>query len=394
MIKIVLFDLDATLVRVHTDAFVGQYISLLGEALGRHLQGPSERCAEALRSAIQAVSADRDPSCSNRAVFERALAEALTMPPDVLRDAFERAQAEIFPSLAPFFAPDPAASPLLYRLLERGVACAIVTNPIFSLETVHQRMSWGGLPLDLPYALITSLDEVHFAKPQPHLYEEVLARVGYEADQALMVGDDFQNDIAPTQAIGMHAYWLNGLQTLATFAAEVENGLLERLARQPLPSEQREQVVPRLLGNTAALFGIVNAAPPQVWYMRPEPDEWTPLEVVHHLRQSEREVQRPRLQRILAEENPFLPTPPEPFRPNSVTLTETAEQIAADFWRERSQTLAFLEQLPLEAWSRPARHAIFGPTTLLEMAHFTARHDRLHLNQLWASVSSTGGMGL
>ncbi len=394
MIKIVLFDLDATLVRVHTDAFVGQYITLLGEALARHLQRPSERCAEALRSAIRAVIADRDPSCSNRAVFERALAEALAMPLDVLRDAFERAQAEIFPSLAPLFAPDPAALPLLYRLLERGVAFAIVTNPIFSLETVHQRMSWGGLPLDLPYALITNLDELHFAKPQPHLYEEVLARVGYEADQALMVGDDFRNDIAPTQAIGMHAYWLNGSQTLAAFAAEVENGLLERLARQPLPSEQREQVVPRLLGNTAALFGIVNAAPPQVWHMHPEPDEWTPLEVVHHLRQSEREVQRPRLQRILAEENPFLPTPPEPFRTNSLTLTETAEQIAADFWRERSQTLAFLEQLPLEAWSRPARHAIFGPTTLLEMAHFTARHDRLHLNQLWASVSSTGRMGL
>jgi hypothetical protein len=107
---------------------------------------------------------------------------------------------------------------------------------------------------------------------------------------------------------------------------------------------------------------------------------------VHHLRVSERDVQRPRLMRIAYENNPFLPPPPEPFRPNSVQLTETADAIAADFWRERAQTLAFLEQLPPEAWSRPARHAIFGPTTLLEMAHFTARHDRLHLNQLCQTV--------
>lgn len=248
-------------------------------------------------------------------------------------------------------------------------------------------MIWGNLPLDLPYALITNLDELHFAKPQPHLYEEVLARIGYEPDQAIMVGDDFQNDIAPSQAIGMHAYWINGAQTLATFAAEVQNGLLERLARQPLESKRRDQVMPRLLGNTAALFGMVASAPPQVWHMRPDPEEWTPLEIVHHLRESERDVQRPRLRRIAEEDNPFLPAPPQPFRPNSVQLTETAQEIAADFWRERAQTLAFLEQLPSETWSRPARHAIFGPTTLLEMAHFTARHDRLHLTQLCQTIS-------
>lgn len=386
MIKIVLFDLDGTLVRVDTDAFVREYIRLLSEALAQTLQQPAELFANAIRAAIRAVIADLDPSCNNRAVFERAFTETLAMPLEGLREAFERAQTAIFPSLAPFFAPDPAAVPLLHRLLERDIAVAIVTNPVFSLGTIYQRMSWGGLPLDLPYALITSLEEMHFAKPQPHLYEEVLARIGYEPDQAIMVGDDFRNDIASTQAIGMHAYWLNGAQTLATFADEVENGLLERLARQPLPFEGREQVLPRLLGNTAALFGMVDATPSRVWHMHPDPEEWSPLEVVHHLRESERTVQRPRLRRIAEEDNPFLPAPPQPFRPNSLTLTETAQEIAADFWRERAQTLAFLEQLPPEAWARPARHAIFGPTTLLEMAHFTARHDRLHLNQLCQTV--------
>ncbi|MDW8300269.1 MAG: HAD hydrolase-like protein [Anaerolineae bacterium] len=387
MIKVVLFDLDATLVRVQTDAFVREYIRLLADTLAQQLQVPAERCAQAIRTAIRAVIADLDPTCSNRAVFERTFAETLAMPLDVLRDAFERAQTAIFPTLEPFFAPEPVAMPLLRSLLEREIAFAVVTNPVFSLETIRQRMIWGNLPLDLPYALITNLDELHFAKPQPHLYEEVLARIGYEPDQAIMVGDDFQNDIAPSQAIGMHAYWINGAQTLATFAAEVQNGLLERLARQPLESKRRDQVMPRLLGNTAALFGMVASAPPQVWHMRPDPEEWTPLEIVHHLRESERDVQRPRLRRIAEEDNPFLPAPPQPFRPNSVQLTETAQEIAADFWRERAQTLAFLEQLPSETWSRPARHAIFGPTTLLEMAHFTARHDRLHLTQLCQTIS-------
>jgi FMN phosphatase YigB (HAD superfamily) len=386
MIRVVLFDLDATLIRVQTETFVREYVRALSAALAEALRLPVARCAQALRSAAQAVVADLDPSCGNRAVFERSLAESLAMPLAPLREVFERAQAAIYPSLAPLIAPEPAALPLLERLLAREVAFAVVTNPVFSLETIRQRMVWGNLPLDLPYALITSLDELHFAKPRPHFYEEVLARIGFEPDQAIMVGDDFQNDIAPAQAVGMHTYWINGERTLRDFAAEVQDGLLERLARQPVDSDRRAQIVPRLLGNTAALFGMVDATPLQAWHMRPEPNEWTPLEVVHHLRESERDVQRPRLMRIAHEDNPFLPLPPEPFRPNSVQLTETAHEIAADFWRERAQTLAFLEQLPPEAWSRPARHAIFGPTTLLEMAHFTARHDRLHLNQLCQTV--------
>lgn len=386
MIRVVLFDLDATLIRVQTETFVRTYVQRLSERLAHTLQLPPERCAQALRQAAQAVVDDLDPTCVNRTVFERSFAESLAMPLEPLRDAFARAQAAIYPSLAPLIAPEPAALPLLQRLLARETAFAVVTNPVFSLETIRQRMVWGNLPLDLPYALITSLDELHFAKPRPHFYEEVLARIGFEPDQAIMVGDDFQNDIAPAQAIGMHAYWINGDRTLGDFAAEVEQGLLERLARQPVTSDRRAQIVPRLLGNTAALFGMVEATPPHAWHMRPEPNEWTPLEVVHHLRQSEREVQRPRLMRIAHEDNPFLPPPPEPFRPASLQLTETAHEIAADFWRERAQTLAFLEQLPSEAWARPARHAIFGPTTLLEMAHFTARHDRLHLNQLCQTV--------
>ena len=52
------------------------------------------------------------------------------------------------------------------------------------------------------------------------------------------------------------------------------------------------------------------------------------------------------------------------------------------FAEERQQTVAFLNDLPPEAWTRPARHSIFGPTTLLEMANFTATHDRLHIQQI------------
>ena len=53
---------------------------------------------------------------------------------------------------------------------------------------------------------------------------------------------------------------------------------------------------------------------------------------------------------------------------------------------ERQRTVDFLAALPAETWDRPARHSIFGPTTLLEVANFTATHDRLHLQQICQTI--------
>jgi hypothetical protein len=131
------------------------------------------------------------------------------------------------------------------------------------------------------------------------------------------------------------------------------------------------------------LFGTLADAKPHFWQQHPDPNEWSPIQIVCHLLESERKVQRPRLERILAENNPFLVAPPPPAEPHEALPCENdgllvAEQMAT----EREKTLDWLRQIQQEDWNRPARHSIFGPTTLLEMAHFTAQHDRLHINQL------------
>ena len=56
-----------------------------------------------------------------------------------------------------------------------------------------------------------------------------------------------------------------------------------------------------------------------------------------------------------------------------------------EFTAARKQTLALLDGLANE-WSRPARHAIFGPTTLQELVGFVATHDRTHVQQVWKTL--------
>ncbi len=163
---------------------------------------------------------------------------------------------------------------------------------------------------------------------------------------------------------------------------------LETLRPRPLLSTQ---IVPRLNGNLAALLGYASIIPLDDWAKRPIPDEWTPAEVVYHLRESEIQVQRPRLETIVHEENPFISSPTPPPGPGARICPQDGWQIALEFAQERLVTIKFLDDLEESAWERPARHSIFGPTTLLEMANFTAQHDRLHITQLCQTASKCYG---
>ncbi|NJN45098.1 MAG: DinB family protein, partial [Anaerolineae bacterium] len=58
-----------------------------------------------------------------------------------------------------------------------------------------------------------------------------------------------------------------------------------------------------------------------------------------------------------------------------------------DFISHRLNTLALLEFLDDAGWQRPARHAIFGPTTLQEVSQFIAEHDRLHIRQIRSLIT-------
>jgi hypothetical protein len=56
------------------------------------------------------------------------------------------------------------------------------------------------------------------------------------------------------------------------------------------------------------------------------------------------------------------------------------------FMYDRIKLLSLLEGLTPAEWQRPARHAIFGPTTLQELVGFIVGHDRLHVRQAYGVI--------
>lgn len=400
MIKAVLLDLDETLLRNPPDTFANAYMKGLVQTLLRDLpQLEATQVQGAIGKGIEAVMHNQIPLQTNAETFYAAFLHALQLEATDINVSIQRFLQEVHPALADLTATIGIAPKALQWLHANDYATAIATHPVFPQQATAQRLEWAGLRTAQPW-LVTVLDNVHFSKPNPAYYEEVLSRIGFEPDEALMVGDDWEADIVPAAAAGLNTFWIRPASTPAPTTLQISpdgSGTLETFYRlisednwletQTPKALTAEQIYPRMLGNVAALDGIVRDVPDHYWHQRPDHNEWSPIEVLVHLLESECGVQRPRLQTILEEDNPFLTPPPTPPEPGSQNLSHVDPHVTMQrFAEERQQTLALLSHLSEQQWVRPARHSVFGPTSLLEMAAFTARHDRLHLNQLCQTI--------
>lgn len=392
MIKAVLLDLDNTLLRSDEHQLVSEYMRLV-EAFLQHTWGLSE-LSKVLRDAVRDLTHQRDAQTTNSDLILERLSLAVGHEPDVVRATFTGFFTTYHPSLKRCTEQVPEAAEVVERIRARDLAIVIATNPVYPAEAIRQRLEWAGLPASLDaYALVTTADNMHFVKPDPAYYAEIVARVGVEPDEAVVVGDSLVNDVLPAASVRLRTFHIGGSAHSTTAdGAGTLTDFIEQLTEEhwgedlPPPAMKPEAVEPQLWGNVGALFGMLAHIQPSYWTQHPDPNEWSIIQIVCHLLESEDAVQRPRLQRILDEDNPFLTNPAPPPGPQSPPCLSDGLEAARRFASRRRETIALLRSLPAAAWDRPARHSVFGLTTLLEMALFTAQHDRLHLNQLCQTI--------
>jgi hypothetical protein len=111
---------------------------------------------------------------------------------------------------------------------------------------------------------------------------------------------------------------------------------------------------------------------------------------VCHLRDVELEVNLPRLQRIVAEQDPFISAvdPDRWAEPRRYRQQVGAEALVR-FTEARMELVGMLEALKPDNWGKPARHSLLGPTRLSEIFSVAAEHDLLHLAQLRRTIGSS-----
>jgi hypothetical protein len=125
----------------------------------------------------------------------------------------------------------------------------------------------------------------------------------------------------------------------------------------------------------------------EAWHRRPEPEEWSAGEILCHLRDVELEVNLPRLQRILTEQDPFLSAvDPDGWAEPRGYRQQAGPEALVRFTEARMELVSMLEDLKPESWGKPARHSLLGPTRLSEIYSVAAEHDLLHLAQLRRTI--------
>ena len=384
MIKTVLLDMDNTLIHNLDEVFARHYIQLAQRTLAVDLGIPD--IARTLKQIMFELSSPRDGTINNYQhildVLQNASAKSRSHVEANLHHFYDQAYC----TLEPLVTPVPFAADLIQTLIAQNFRVVIATNPIYPSVGLRQRFHWGGLgDFESKVAFITDAETMHFAKPDPAYYAEIVARLGVEPDEALMVGDNPINDIRAAYSVGLPT-----LHVEKTHQGSLQ-AIVERLSAPAWQTSftasllTSEAVLHELRGNIGALQGLVFTAPETTWQRRPLPSEWSILQILTHLADSEPSVQRARLQRILQSNNPFLAEEPDPG-PDLPTHITDLYKLMATFVHKRTQTLNLLRSLSSEQWSRKARHGVFGLTTLLEMAHFTAQHDRIHINQLCQTI--------
>ena len=203
-IKVVLFDLDGTLLPMDQDVFVKTYFKGIASKLASYGYQP-----EALIDAIWAGTIEmikNDGKRTNEEVFwdyfasiygEKALAD---MP------LFEKFYEENFDAVKEVCGYNPMAAEIVDNLKKAGIRIVLATNPIFPSIATKKRIRWAGLkPEDFEF--FTTYENSKYSKPNPYYYKELLKQLGARPEECLMVGNDVGDDMV-AEELGMKVFLL------------------------------------------------------------------------------------------------------------------------------------------------------------------------------------------
>ena len=208
----VLFDLGDTLVT--QEPLVGSASNGLGAAalaalLTDQVEHPptAEQLAETLGEALhEALVTAYETECAApdvRAVFREVF------------DGFDWEPAdELLDQLVPvYFRPHfdaMQARPHVPRVLELlrtgGLRVALLANVLYGEEMLLERLAQLRILTNLDAFVLST--QTGWLKPHPALYREAAARLGLDASNLVMVGDDWDFDVRTPQRLGMRAIWL------------------------------------------------------------------------------------------------------------------------------------------------------------------------------------------
>jgi len=391
----ILIDLDDTLLHNDMDTFLPTYLQGLGGHLSQRVD-PKHLISSLLKATGKMVHKEL-PANTLEQTFDAHFYPAIGVLKADIDEQILQFYIKKFPHLSSLTRQNPAAIQLVKEFFRRGWEVVIATNPLFPRTAILQRLDWAGLSVDqFPYLLVPSFETMHFAKPHPAYYAELLGQIGWPDRPAFMIGNSLPDDIQPANQLGLPAFWLTDHPDKAQLPGHSATGTIDQVI--PWIEKNLSQDLPPFVNSILAGLAVLQATPAALetrsrnfndtnWHNAPATGEWSPVEVLCHLRDVDLEVNIPRIRRILTEDTPLLTgIDTDDWAATRTYALQSGPQAIAEFMETRMELIQILVNLPQNTWYRPCRHTIFGRSTLAEMVNFMATHDRSHLQQFCRAV--------
>ncbi|MBN2720094.1 MAG: HAD family hydrolase [Proteobacteria bacterium] len=205
--KVLLIDLDGTLLDVEMSFFLGPLVSRMhgffSDLIGYHL------FRKGLFAGTEALMSEPRPEGeTNEEGFYRVFSHVTGLGPSESRGRLEDFYTRAYPSLGDFARPVKGGPEFVRAAAERGLVMVLATNPIFPLRANHERLRWAGISPAL-FGFIPGLENMSSCKPGIRYFLDLAARAGVDPGDCLMIGNDPEQDL-PAADVGMGTFLVDG----------------------------------------------------------------------------------------------------------------------------------------------------------------------------------------
>ncbi len=205
MKKLIMTDLDCTLLPMNQDEYIKIYVNEIAKLF--YERGYDGKAVATATMKASYMMAKNDGSRTNAEVFEEAFTALVGEKGKELIEIFPEVYGDRYNCIKVVTKPNPFAKEIVQLMREKAQFVVVATQPMFPLEAVEKRLSWTGLSPSL-FDDVTVYDKSTFCKPSTGYYKEIMDKFGATPENTVMFGNDVNEDILPCKSLGIDTFLL------------------------------------------------------------------------------------------------------------------------------------------------------------------------------------------
>lgn len=194
--RVLLFDLDGTLLPVGPEFFMKDYPNAAAPYFSHIVD--EKYFKKALFESTFDMIRNTDKALSNIEAFGMSFAKKIGRSWSEIWAIFEDFYENAFPKLKAVVADTFIARDVVDACLSQGWRIVLATNPVFPETAIKERMRWCHVD-HFDWQFITTIENMHSCKPNTEYYVEIVDVLGLKPECCVMIGNDVQEDMVASR---------------------------------------------------------------------------------------------------------------------------------------------------------------------------------------------------